>query len=125
MPLNERARNSPKFIFGRVGAGVAQLGVSRRGRRFVVCAPRSLRGAKKHPTAVILGTSVSIRDSRPRAHPAGQHGPCAEVREVAGLTFPRLHFGGFAPRAWRVSAGRLLGGNRGFFGIAPARLVLF
>ena len=42
MPLNERARNSPKFIFGRVGAGVAQLGVSRRGRRFVVCASRSL-----------------------------------------------------------------------------------
>ena len=43
-------------------------------------------------------------DSRPRAHPAGQHGPCAEVRKAAGLTFSRLHFGGFAPRAWRVSA---------------------
>ena len=47
-------------------------------------------------------------DARPRAaHPAGQHGPCAEVRKAAGLTFSRLHFGGFAPRAWRVSAGRL------------------
>ena len=44
---------------GRVG--VAQLAVSRRGRCFVVCASRSLRGAKKHRTAVILGTSVSIR----------------------------------------------------------------
>ena len=42
-------------------AGVAQLAVSRRGRRFVVCASRSLRGAKKHRTAVILGTSVSFR----------------------------------------------------------------
>ena len=104
-------------------AGVAQLAVSRRGRCFVVCASRSLRGAKKHRTAVILGTSVSFF-SRPRAHPAGQHGPCAEVRKAAGLTFSRLHFGGFAPRAWRVSAGRLEK-NRGFFGIAPARLVLF
>ena len=68
-------------------------------------------------------------DARPRAraHPAGQHGPCAEVRKAAGLTFSRLHFGGFAPRAWRVS-GVSAGGlekNRGFFGIAPARLVLF
>ena len=63
-------------------------------------------------------------DARPRAHPAGQHGPCAEVRKAAGLTFSRLHFGGFAPRAWRVSAGRLEK-NRDFFGIAPARLVLF
>ena len=103
-------------------AGVAQLAVSRRGRCFVVCASRSLRGAKKHRTAVILCTSVSIR--APRAHPAGHHGPCAEARKAAGLTFSRLHFGGFAPRAWRVSAGRL-GKNRGFFGIAPARLVLF
>jgi len=63
-------------------------------------------------------------DARPRAHPAGQHGPCAEVRKAAGLTFSRLHFGGFAPRAWRVSVG-CLEKNRGFFGIAPARLVLF
>ena len=31
------------------------------GRCFVVCASRSLRGAKKHRTAVIWGTSVSIR----------------------------------------------------------------
>ena len=53
-------------------------------------------------------------DARPRAHPAGQHGPCAEVRKAAGLTFSRLHFGGFAPRAWRVSASRL-GKNRDFF----------
>ena len=63
-------------------------------------------------------------DARPRAHPAGQHGPCAEVRKAAGLKFSRLHFGGFAPRAWRVSAGRLVKKSR-FFGIAPARVVLF
>ena len=43
-------------------AGVAQLAGSRRGRCFVVCASRSLRGAKKkHRAVVILGTSVSIR----------------------------------------------------------------
>ena len=60
--MNEHATpRSLSSVFGRVGAGVAQLGVSRRGRRFVVCASRSLRGAKKHPTAVILGTFVSIR----------------------------------------------------------------
>ena len=53
-------------------------------------------------------------DARPRAHPAGQHGPCAEVRKAAGPTFSRLHFGGFAPRAWRVSAGRLGGGIKVF-----------
>ena len=60
MPLNERARHSPKFIFGRVGAGVAQLGVSRRGRRFVVRrASRPLRGAKKHRTAAVFRVSVA------------------------------------------------------------------
>ena len=53
-------------------------------------------------------------DSRPRAHAAGQHGPCAEVREAAGLILWRLHFGGFAPRAWRVSAGRLKTKSRFF-----------
>ena len=42
-------------------AGVAQLAVSHRDRCFVVFASRSLRGAKKHPTAVIWGNSVSIR----------------------------------------------------------------
>ena len=88
-------------------AGVAQLAVSRRSRCFVVCASRSLRGAKKHRTAVILGTSVSIRVPARIPLAAGEHGPCAEVRKAAGLTFSRLHFGGFAPRAWRVSAGRL------------------
>ena len=59
MPLNERARHSPKSIFGRVGAGVAQVGVSRRGRRFVVRASRSLRGAKKHRTAAVFRVSVA------------------------------------------------------------------
>ena len=105
-------------------AGVAQLAVSRRGRCFVVCASRFSVAAwrKEAPDGGDFG--YFGLDSRPRAHPAGQHGPCAEVRKAAGLTFSRLHFGGFAPRAWRVSAGRLEK-NRGFFGIAPARLVLF
>ena len=37
---------------------------------------------------------------------------------MAAITW-RLHFGGFAPRAWRVSAGRLEK-NRGFFDTAIA-----
>ena len=81
-------------------AGVAQLAVSRRGRCFVVCASRSLRGAKKSKEAPGGGDLGYFGlDARPRAHPAGQHGPCVEVREAAGLTPSRLHFGGFAPRA--------------------------
>ena len=96
-------------------AGVAQPAVSRRGRGFVVCASRwlLLRGVKKHQTTVILDTSVSIRvPARTPLVSTCQHGPCAEVREATGLTFSRLHFGGFAPpRAWRVSAGRLGGGG--------------
>ena len=67
VPLNQRARQFPRLsVVGRVGPGVAQLGVSRHGGCFVVCASRSLRGAKKHRTAVVLGTSVSIRPP-PRA----------------------------------------------------------
>ena len=92
-------------------AGVAQLAVSRRGYCFVDSASRSLRGAKKkHPTAVILGISVSIRV--PARIPLVSL--FVEVREAAGLAFSRLHFGGFAPRASRVSAGRL-GGKSRFF----------
>ena len=118
---NERANSRYRSSDG-VGPGVAQLGVSRRGRRFVVCALSVAAWRKEAPDGGDFW--YFGLDSRPRAHPAGQHGPCAEVRKAAGLTFSRLHFGGFAPRAWRVSAGRLEK-NRGFFGIAPARLVLF
>ena len=39
--------------------GVAQLGVSRRGCGFVVCASRSLRGAKRHRTAALFRVSVA------------------------------------------------------------------
>ena len=42
VPLKQRARHSPRSIVRRVREGVAQLGVSRRGRCFVVCASRSL-----------------------------------------------------------------------------------
>ena len=120
-PLDQRSPQSPRSTVRWVGRG------SRSSRCLVVVVVSLF---------VLLGRCVAQRapdggdfgyfgiDSRPRTHPAGQHGPCAEVRKAAGLTFSRLHFGGFAPRAWRVSAGRLEK-NRGFFGIAPARLVLF
>jgi len=58
---NQRSPQSPRSTVGWIGRG------SRSSRCpivvvcFVVCASRSLRGAKKHPTAVILGNSVSIR----------------------------------------------------------------
>ena len=39
--------------------GVAQLGVSRRGCSFVVCASRSLRGAKSHRTAALFRVPVA------------------------------------------------------------------
>ena len=39
--------------------GVAQLGVSRRGCGFVVCASRSLRGAKRHRTAALFRVLVA------------------------------------------------------------------
>ena len=92
-------------------AGVAQLVVSRRGRCFVVCASRSLRGAKKHRTAVGLGTLVSIR-APVRIPPVSTARALRSARrKAAGLitVSRRLYFGGFAPRAWRVSAGRLGG----------------
>ena len=99
-------------------AGVAQLAVFRRGRCFVFLCFSVAAWRKEAPAAPDGGDFGYFGlDSRLRAHPAGQHGPCAEVRKAAGLTFSRLHFGGFAPRAWRVSASRL-GENR-FFGIAP------
>ena len=59
VPLDQRAPQSPKSVVGRVGAGFAQLGVSRRGCDFVVCAYRSLRGAKKHRTAALFHVSVA------------------------------------------------------------------
>jgi len=59
VPLDQRARQSPKSIVGRVAAGVAQLGVSRRGFGFVVCASRSLRGAEKHRTAALFRLLVA------------------------------------------------------------------
>ena len=50
---------SPKSVVRRVRTGFAQLGVSRRGCGFVVCASRSLRGAKKHRTAALFCVSVA------------------------------------------------------------------
>ena len=50
---------SPNSVVGRAGAGFAQLGVSRRGCGFVVCASRALRGEKKHRTAALFRVSVA------------------------------------------------------------------
>ena len=121
MPLNERARHSPKFIFGRVGAGVAQLGVSRRGRRFVVRASRSLRGAKKHRTAAVF--RVSVASHLPARIPIV--GPICAMGRAALSACDRRNFTSVisrpAPGVWLVGSKK----NRGFFYIAPARLVLF
>ena len=59
VPLDQRAPPSPNSVVGRAGAGFAQLGVSRRGCGFVVCASRALRGAKKHRTAALFRVSVA------------------------------------------------------------------
>ena len=107
-------------------AGVAQLAVSHRGRCFVVFASRSLRGAKKHPTAVILGNSVLIRV--PARIPL--------VSTARALGSARRPQGGgpniFASSLRWFRASRLAGVCRSsgekievFVGIAPARLVLF
>ena len=58
MPLDQRERQSPKSIVGRVGAGSRSSGclvvVC-----FVVCASGSLRGAKRHRTAALFRVSVA------------------------------------------------------------------
>ena len=55
--INESA--NPRRRSSDESGGVAQLGVSRRGRGFVVCASRSLRGAKRHRTAALFRVSVA------------------------------------------------------------------
>ena len=44
-------------------------------------------------------TRIHINTSKPSPSVAASNGPCAEIRQAAGLTSPRLHLGGFAPRA--------------------------
>ena len=103
-------------------AGVAQLAVSRRGRCFVVCASRSLRGAKKNRTAVILGTSASIRV--PARIPL-----VSTARALRSARRRAEHFSVFTSVVSRLAPGGCLpvvgGGDRGFFGMAPARLIRF
>jgi hypothetical protein len=93
-------------IDGRVGPGVARLEVSRHGSCFVVCN---------------LGRSVAQRSSGTRGYMGFRSecacprnpvvsttsGPFSVVRKAAGQTISRLHYGGFMPRAWRVSVGRM------------------
>ena len=57
MPLNQRARQFPRSVVGRVGPGVAQLGVSRHGRPFVVCA--SVAGRLPLPASAPPSAPVS------------------------------------------------------------------
>ena len=95
VPLDQRARQPPRSIVGQVGARVAQqLVLPRRGRGFVVCGSRSLRGAKKHQTAAGFRVSVASRLTA-RVPIAGPARPTASFR-----------FGNFAHRAWRLSCGR-------------------
>ena len=65
MALLSAARSTsppiPKVDRRAGGARVAQLGLPRRGRGFVVCGSRSLRGAKKHRTAASFRDSVASR----------------------------------------------------------------
>ena len=94
---------SPKSVVGRVRSGFAQLGVSRRGCGFVVCASRSLRGAKKHRTAALF--LCFSRESPPHAHPDRRPDICHGFCRPAGLRSPEFHFGHFASRAWRLLGG--------------------
>ena len=101
MPLNERVRHSPKFIFGRVGAGVAQLGVSRRGRRFVALLGRCVvRRNIERRLFLCFG-----HESPPRAHPDRRPDLCDGLCCSAGLRSPKFNFGDFVSRAWRVVSG--------------------
>ena len=68
--------------------GVAQLGVSRRGRRFVVRASRSLRGAKKHRTAAVF--RVSVASHLPARIPIV--GPIYAMGRAALSAFDRRNF---------------------------------
>ena len=93
VPLNQRARQLPRSVVGRVGPGVAQLGVSRRGRRFVVCASRSVWCVVQKNTGRRLCFVFFGRESPPRAHPDRRLGWCYGVRRAAGLGSLRFHFG--------------------------------
>ena len=95
VPLNQRARHSPRSVVGRDGERVAQLAVSRRGRCFVVCASRLLGGAKKHRAAVAFCVSVaSYLLSRVQiAAPICAAGPVAllvSVRRISASAISRL-----------------------------------
>ena len=103
MPLNQRARKLPRSVVGRVGPGAAQLGVSRRGRPFVVCASRSV-WCKKN-TGRRLCIVLFSRESPPRTYPDRRLGWCDGVRRAASLRSLRFHFGHsrLAPGGCRVA----------------------
>ena len=78
MPLNQRARQLPRSVVGRAGPGVAQLGVSRRGRRFVVCASRSV-WCKKTPDGGFVSCSSVASHLPARIPTAGSVGAMGSV----------------------------------------------
>ena len=78
MPLNQRGRQLPRSVIGRVGPGVAQLGVSRRGRRFVVCASRSV-WCKKTPDGGFVSCSSVASHLPARIPTAGSVGAMGSV----------------------------------------------
>ena len=49
-------------------------------RRCAVARQARMSIAARHRTFALPSSPLSPLDSRPRAHPAGQHGPCAEIR---------------------------------------------
>ena len=112
-PLDQRSPQSPRSTVRWAGGGRAARGVSSwslfRYLCFSVAAWR-----KEAPDGDDFG--YFGLDSCPRAHPAGQHGPCAEVGKAAGLTFSRLHFGLRWFRASRLAGVcRSSGGKSRFF----------
>ena len=83
VPLDQRARQSPRSIVGQVGASVAQLGLSCRGRGFVLCGSRSLLGAKKHRTAAGFRVVVSVA-----SHLTAQFPIVGPARAIASVALP-------------------------------------
>ena len=85
--------------------GVAQLGVSRRGCGFVVCASRFSVAAAWCEEAPDGGSfSCFSRESPPRARRDRRLDLCDGFCRSAGLRPPEFHFGHFASREWRLLA---------------------
>ena len=121
VPLNQRGRQLPRSVVGRVGPGVAQLGVSRRGRRFVVCASRSV-WCKKTPDGGFVSCSSVASHLPARIPTAGSVGAMGSVvLPASGRCGPTSVIRASRPAAvvWRPIK------KVGFLDLTTARLVLF